>query len=161
MKALVVYWTHTGHTRRAAEDLAAGLRSAGVDVDLADLRAGNVPDPAEYELLAVGSPCHAGSIKFAGTGIARAVERWLRALPRGALAGKTAAAFSVHSGMGARRTVGSMEGLLADAGAKVVSPGPVVKAGVPFSLWEGPRASEADREALRAFGRSIVAAHNA
>ena len=30
-----------------------------------------------------------------------------------------------------------------DAGGEVVSPGPVVKAGVPLSLWVGPRASEA------------------
>lgn len=160
VKALILYWTHTGHTRRAAEDLAEGLRSVGVEVDVADLRAGGCPDLAGYELLLVGSPCHAGSIKFAGTGIAAAMERWLRGLARGSLEGKTAAAFSVHSKLGAGRTVGSMEGLLADAGARVISPGPTVKAGVPFSLFEGPRASDADREALRAFGRCLAAAHD-
>lgn len=161
MKALIVYWTHTGHTRRAAEDIAAGLRSAGVEVDMADLQANSSPDPAGYEVLLVGSPCHAGSIKLAGTGIAAAMEHWLRGLAKGSLDGKTAAAFSVHSKLGAGRTVGSIEGLLADAGAKVISPGPAVKAGVPLSLWEGPHASEADREALRAFGYSLAAAHNA
>jgi flavodoxin len=160
MKALIVYWTHTSHTRRAAEDLAEGLRAAGVEVELADIQAGGLPDPAGYEILLVGSPCHAGSIKLAGTGICAAMEHWLRGLPRGSLSGKTAAAFSVHSKLGAGRTVGSMEGLLADAGAKVISPGPVAKAGVPFSLWEGPHASDADREALRAFGRSLAALKN-
>lgn len=156
MKALIVYWTHTGHTRRAAEDLAEGLSSVGVEVDLAGLQADSNPDLSGYGLLLAGSPCHAGSIRFAGTGIAAAMEHWLRGLARGSLDGKIAAAFAVHSKLGAQRTVGSMEGLLADAGARVISPGPVVKAGVPFSLWEGPRASQADREALRAFGRSLA-----
>ena len=34
MKALIIYHTKTGHTRRAAEDISEGLRSEGVDVTI-------------------------------------------------------------------------------------------------------------------------------
>ena len=157
MKALIVYWTKTGHTRRAAQDVAAGLAQTGSEVTLVDLRQNPAPDVGSYDIVVVGSPCHAGSIKFAGSGIARPVETFLRRLPPESLLGKRAGAYSLQSGLGAARTVGSVERLLADAGAEVVSPGPVVTAGVAFSLWEGPRASEADRERLREFGRMLGA----
>jgi flavodoxin len=155
MNAVIIFWTKTGHTQRAAEDLALGLRDSGASVELVDLRHAGLPDLAGYDIIVVGSPCHAGSMKFAGTGIAKPVEAFLRGLPPGSLEGKTAAAFAVHGNLGAERTRGSIEGLLADAGARVIAPGPVVKAGVPFSLWEGPRASAEDRGKLGQFGRLL------
>ena len=158
MKTLIVYWTKTGHTARAAEDIAQGMREQGAEVDLVNLRDHDAPPLEPYDILAVGSPCHAGSINHAGTGIAVPVVRFLRELQPGSLESRASGAFSVNSGLGGRRTVGSMERLLADRGARLVSPGPVVKAGVPFSLWEGPRASEQDRETLRDFGR-LLATH--
>jgi flavodoxin len=157
MKAVIVYWTKTGHTGRAAEDIAEALQAAGHEVTQVNLRTEADADLTGAEVVAVGSPCHGGSFKGAGTGIARPVEGFLRSLPRESLAGKRVGAFSVHSGAGGLRTVNSIEGFLADAGGEVVSPGPVVKAGVPLSLWVGPRASEADREQLRDFARALAA----
>ena len=155
MRAIVIHWSKTGHTRRAAEDVAAGLRESGATAELLDLQHAEAPDLTPYDIVVVGSPCHAGSVKFAGTGIAKPVEGFLRGSQRGALAGKVAAAFAVHGNLGAERTRGSIEGLLADAGARVVAPGPIVKAGVPFSLWEGPQASADDRGKCREFGRKL------
>jgi flavorubredoxin len=62
MNALIVYHTVTGHTRRAAEDIADGLRREGVSAHLQaadEMATWNVADVA---LVLVGSPCHAGSV---------------------------------------------------------------------------------------------------
>jgi flavodoxin len=155
MQALIVYWTKTGHTERAGQDIAAALREAGAEVTLANLATGPAPDPVACDLLFVGSPCHAGSIPFAGSGIARPVETWLRALPAGSLQGKTGAAFSVNAGAGAGRTMRNMLDLLSAAGATPTPPAPVVSAGSPLSLWVGPMASDADRTALSAWAKSL------
>jgi len=44
---------------------------------------------------------------------------------------------------------GAIEKRLASLGAKVVSPGPAVRAGAPLSLWQGPDAAAADVEEVR------------
>ncbi|MGQ9731762.1 MAG: flavodoxin family protein [Candidatus Zipacnadales bacterium] len=156
MTALIVYWTKTGHTERAAEDIAKGLRAAGVEVVFANLRKASVPEVAPHNFVIVGSPCHAGSVPGMGSGIAVKVEQFVRSLPPEALVNKRAAAFAVNSGYGGARTVMSLENLLAKAGAEVQSPGIVVKAGVPLSLWRGPLASAEDRARLREFGRQLA-----
>jgi flavodoxin len=151
----IVYWTKTGHTRRAADDLGAQLVARGHQVTLIRLP----EDRAHLEdldVVLVGSPCHAGSIPAQGVGMALPVEQWLRKLPPQSLAGKAAGAFSVHAKLGGQRTVATMERILIAAGAYVVSPGPVVKAGVPLSLWEGKSASEADRKGLRAYADRLA-----
>jgi flavodoxin len=155
MQALIVYWTKTGHTERAGQDIATALREAGAEVTLTNLATAPAPDAAACDLLIVGAPCHAGSIPFAGSGIARPVEKWLQSLPAGSLQGKTAAAFSVHAGAGAGRTMGNMLALLTQAGATPAPPAPAVAAGTPFSLWVGPMASDSDRAALRAWAAGL------
>lgn len=155
MRATVVYWTKTGHTERAAKVIAEALTGAGVETTLIDLRRDTPPDLDACDLLVVGSPCHAGSMKFAGSGIARPVEAFVRGLGAGTLAGKRAAAYSVNSGYGGAHTIASIERLLRDAGAEIAATGPVVKAGSPLSLVVGRMASEADCEALRQFARML------
>jgi len=156
VRATIVYWTKTGHTERAARIISEALTTAGAETTLVNLRRDEPPDPANCDLLVVGSPCHAGSMKFMGTGIVVPVQRFLRSLPSSALAGKRAAAFAVHAGYGGDRTIASLERLLRDAGAQVAETGPVVKAGAPLSIVVGPMASEADCEALRRFGRALA-----
>ena len=156
MATLIIHWTKTGHTGRAAEDVAATLRDAGAEVDVVNLREADAPSLDAYELVVVGSPCHAGSVPGAGSGIAPKVAKWLSSLPDEALTGKRAAAFVVHSSLGGARTLASIERLLREKGAEIAAPGVVVKAGVPFSLWVGPKASEEDREKLREFGKAAA-----
>ena len=60
MKALIIYYTITGHTRDAAEEIAAGMKENHVT---AVIKSDQEVDPKEiqkYDLVLVGSPCHAG-----------------------------------------------------------------------------------------------------
>ncbi|MBL7224378.1 MAG: flavodoxin domain-containing protein [Candidatus Brocadiae bacterium] len=157
MKAAIVYHTKTGHTERAAEDIAAGLRDAGVDAQLihaSDLDDGHLADAA---IVVVGSPCHAGSCRLRG-GLSGPVRALLKRLGKGSLAGKVGGAFAVNYAYGGHVTVGAIEKALRGAGARVPAPGVVVKAGVPLSLYEGPKASPDAREALRQLGQALAAA---
>lgn len=157
MRVGILYWTKTGHTERAARVIADAVTAAGGEASLIDLRQERAPDLTSFDAVVVGSPCHAGSMKFAGSGIAGPVVRALSALASGSLAGKSGAAFSVNSGYGGAHTVASIERILRNAGARVAVSGPVVKAGAPLSLVVGPMASEGDNEALRRLGQQMVA----
>ena len=157
MEALIVYHTISGHTKRAAEDIAEGLRSEGVS---ACLRAAG--EMSEWELagqaiVVVGSPCHAGSLSIRA-GLSGPIRSALKKLPASALTGKVGGAFSVHSAYGGAKTVRAIEKRLRAAGADVPHAGVVVQAGVPFSLVTGPLASEQSRQKLRALGSSLAKA---
>lgn len=66
MKALVVYESMFGNTRRLAEAIAEGLR-VGADVEICPVAAAPPePDPA-YHLVVVGGPTHAFSMSRAST----------------------------------------------------------------------------------------------
>ena len=62
MRALIIYHTNTGHTRRAAEDISEGLKGQGVDVSIQAANELAGWDVADQSVIIVGSPCHAGSV---------------------------------------------------------------------------------------------------
>lgn len=157
MKALIVYDTITGHTRRAAEAIAEALAGEGVVAALEAAREMAGWDVADVAIIAVGSPCHAGSVAFRA-GVAGPVRSLLKRLEASTLAGKIAGAFSVNCVYGGHRTVRAIEKRLRAAGAQVPQPGVVVRAGVPLSVFTGPMASEEVREQLRELGRALARA---
>ena len=153
MKALIVYHSKTGHTKQAAEDIAKGLETEGVDCVIRDVAKGVTEPVEEFEIVLVGSPTY-GNRGYHKP--ARQVERFLDTLsPRG-LEGKVCAAFTVHAAMGGVSVLGGMEEMLAERGGKVISGGPVVKAGAPLSLWKGPNASQSDVQTCEEFGKSVA-----
>jgi flavorubredoxin len=160
MNALIVYHTVTGHTRRAAEDIAEGLRSEGVSARLQAASEMTGWDVADVAIVMVGSPCHAGSVAIR-SGLSGAIRSVLKKLGASALAGKVGGGFSVHCVYGGHRTVRAIEKRLASCGARVPQPGVVVRAGVPLSIVTGPLASEEDRRRLREFGCSLARAAKA
>ena len=157
MEALIVYHTISGHSRRAAEDIAEALRGEGVSASLALAGQSGEWDLEAKGIVVVGSPCHAGSLAVRA-GLAGPIRSALKKLPPRALAGKVGGAFAVHSAYGGARTVRAIEKRLRAAGADLPHPGVVVKAGVPFSLVTGPLASDQSRERLRALGRALARA---
>jgi menaquinone-dependent protoporphyrinogen IX oxidase len=155
MRAIILYYSKTGHTRDAAEDIAEGLRAGGVETDLAEIRQG-ARGLETYDIVVIGSPCHAGSMRALSSGVAQPVQNFLASFQPGSLRGKRVGVFSVQSGYGADQTMWSLERIARQLGAEQVERGPVVSAGVPLSLWRGPDASPEDREKLRAFGRRLA-----
>jgi len=155
MKILVLYYSKTGHTLEAANATAEGIRSAGSEanvVAVTDFRTNTV---AEYDGLILGSPCWAGSVALSG--IAMPLSEVVDALPAGCLENKRCGGITVHSNMGGTRTVNSLRELLSQKGCKDYRPGPVAKAGVPFSLWKGPSVCPQDEERFKAYGAQFVA----
>jgi len=157
MKTIIVYYSKTGHTLDAARDIAAGMEKNKVTPEIKNSKEIKYGELAGYDLILVGSPCHAGSTAPLRSGIARPLERFLKSIPKGSLREKKAAAFSVHAGLGAENTVASLEKLLKRTGAVVVySPGPAVRAGAPLSLWRGPDYSAKDKDKLQKFGSELT-----
>jgi flavodoxin len=157
MKALIIYHTNTGHTRRAAEDIADGLKDEGLEVSVKAASESAGWDVADQDVIIVGSPCHAGSVAIRA-GVSGPILSILKKLKPATLTGKVAGAFSVNSAYGGKRTVRSIEKHLQAAGAQTPQQGVVIRAGVPLSLFRGPMASDESHEQLRQFGRTLARA---
>ena len=160
VQALIVYHSKTGHTKQAAEDVARGLEGEGVGCVLkpagepgTDLVRGL--DIDDFDIVLAGSPTYGNRLYRLP---ARPVERFMNSLSPGGLKGKTCGAFTVNAGRGGGALVGAMEGLLKKLGGKVVSGGPVVKAGAPLSLYKGPDASVEDVRKCEEFGKKVALA---
>lgn len=155
MKVLVLYHSKTGHTLEAVNATAEGIRSTGSEAKVVDVSNFSGSDLLDYEAIIFGSPCWAGSVALSG--VATPLSEILDALPEGSLKKKRCGGISVHSKMGGTRTVNSLGELLSRKGCDDYRPGPVAKAGVPFSLWTGPSVSSQDEERFRAYGVQFVA----
>jgi len=154
MRTMVLYYSKTGHTLEAVNAIAEGIRSAGAEVDLVTVSDFRPAALADYDALIVGSPCWAGSVTSGG--LAKAVRRALNSLPADCLKGKRCGGISVHATKGGETTVRTLGRLLSQKGCQDYRPGPVAKAGVPFSLWKGPSVGPQDEELLKAFGTGFV-----
>lgn len=146
--ALVTYFSKTGHTRQAAEDVARGLESAGVRAVVKSLGEVGKDELKGYHILAVGSPTRGGKP-------ARVVKKFFKQMGKKELKGKTTAGFSAYAGMRGKHAVKGLRKLLKKHGSGKVVKGVAVKAGAPLSLWTGPDASEKDTARLVTLGRKL------
>jgi flavodoxin len=155
MRAMVVYQTKTGHTEQAANDIARGLESAGVQAVVEDARGMRGRDVEGYDILVIGTPTY-GNRRYRRA--AAKVESFVGSIEEGELEGTTCGAFAVNAGVGAAKLVNNLEKRLKEMGGDVVQGGPAVTAGAPLSLWKGPDASEEDVEKCEEFGRRLASA---
>ena len=160
MRACVIYYTKTGHTRDAAHYVAEGLRREGWTADVLSVGELDVASLRTYDAVMFGSPCRAGSLRLP-EGVAGPAKGLLRRLPADGLRGKAVGAFSVHNRFGGDRTVSSIERRLAALGGNVVAPGLAVRGGAPLSLWRGPDIGPKDAERLRELGAAVARGGNA
>ncbi len=86
MKALVIYATHKGNTRRVAEAIANGLRSDG---SAAVRSVDESPTIADEDLIVIGGPTE-------GHHVIPELYEFLNRLPAGALTGRRVAAFDTR-----------------------------------------------------------------
>jgi flavodoxin len=155
MKALILYYTKTGHTLEAANAIAEGVTGAGGEVTLVSVSDFVPAAIAAYDVLVVGSPCWKGAV--GAEGIADPVSKALASMG-GEVLGKLCAGFAVNSGAGGEKTVQSIGAILNRMGCKRYYSGPVGKAGVPLSLWKGPSLKDSDLGRYREFGVELAKA---
>jgi multimeric flavodoxin WrbA len=154
VKVLILYFTKTGHTLEAANATAEGIRSAGSETDLIAAKEFDPAQLAGYDALIVASPCWAGSAGIPM--LPKPMERALTALSQDGLRDKRCGGISVHSGVGGENTVQHIGEMVAQKGNTDFRPGPVARAGVPFSLWKGPSVSSEDEARFKAYGTAFV-----
>lgn len=56
MKTAIIYWSQTGNTQAMAENILAGLRTAGADADLFAVSDILPSEAAKYDVLLLGCP---------------------------------------------------------------------------------------------------------
>lgn len=154
MKVLILYYTKTGHTLEAANATAEGIRSSGSEVDLIVAGEFSASQLASYDALIVASPCWAGS---AGrTMLPKPLAQALASLSSDDLRDIRCGGISVHSGIGGEDTIKRIGEILTEKGNTEYLPGPVARAGVPFSVWKGPSVQPQDEAKFREYGKAFV-----
>ncbi|MFA4874129.1 MAG: flavodoxin domain-containing protein [bacterium] len=127
-KAMIIYFSKTGHTKKMAEAIAEGLGSTKVSVTVTEVARASVDDLVDADAVILGSPCYYGSM-------AAEMKAFLDASVKhhGKLAGKIGGAFA-SSGMlggGNETSVLSMiealliHGMIVQGNAKIGHYGPV------------------------------------
>lgn len=61
-KALVVYSSQSGHTKKMAEEIARGIEGAKVSVTLVEVGHAKIDDLKDADAIVLGSPCYYGSM---------------------------------------------------------------------------------------------------
>jgi NAD(P)H dehydrogenase (quinone) len=101
-KALIVYYSLSGNTKKMAESIAEGILKEKVAVDVRDVKDITATDLLAYDAIIVGSPTYYGSM---AADIKRLFDESFRF--HGKLDGKIGAAFasSAHIGGGNETTI--------------------------------------------------------
>jgi len=61
-KALVIYYSRTGNTKKMAESVVEGIKEEGIEAVLKNVKDVNVDELLEYDALIIGSPTYYGTM---------------------------------------------------------------------------------------------------
>ena len=61
-KALVIYYSRGGNTRKMAESISEGIKKEGLEVALKDVKDVGASELLQYDAIAIGSPTYYGSM---------------------------------------------------------------------------------------------------
>ena len=61
-KAIVIYYSRSGNTKKMAELVAEGINKAGIEVTLQDVKNADADELLKYDAIIVGSPVYYGSM---------------------------------------------------------------------------------------------------
>jgi flavodoxin len=117
-KAIVIYESMFGNTKRAAETIIEGMKEAGVEAVLSTPKELDEKQLADFDAIVVGSPTHMG-------GATRGIRKFIDKLGKLKLQGKMVAFFDCHASPEPGKAVGKMEKQLGEKapGLKLASPG--------------------------------------
>lgn len=94
-KALVIYYSQTGNTKKMAEYIGAGIRKEGTEVVTKEVKDVNVNELLQYEAIVIGSPTYYGTM---AADIKKLLDESVKF--HGKLEGKVGAAFSSSANVG-------------------------------------------------------------
>jgi len=94
-KALIVYYSRSGNTRKMAETIAAGIKKEDVEADVRDVKDVTPADLMAFDAIVVGSPTYYGSM---AADIKKLFDESIRF--HGKLDGKIGAAFASSANIG-------------------------------------------------------------
>lgn len=160
MHILVFYYSKTGHTLKAAQAVAEGIRAAGSSADLVPVKDMATTALERYDAIILGSPCWKAAFSDAAypMGVATPLSKALDQLAPAAFAGKKCGAFAVNAGKGGEITVRNLGAFAQGRGCASFREGPVGQAGSPLSLWKGPDLKPEDLARFRAYGAAFAQA---
>jgi NAD(P)H dehydrogenase (quinone) len=94
-KALVIYYSRTGNTRKMAESVAEGIKKEGLEAVIKEVKEVAADELLKYEAIAIGSPTYYGAM-------AAEIKKLLDDSVKfhGRLDGKVGAAFSSSANIG-------------------------------------------------------------
>lgn len=95
LKAIVIFYSRTGNTKKMAESVAKGLEASGIEVTLKDVKEATAKELLAFDIIVMGSPTYYG-------GMAAELKQLLDNSVKfhGKLDGKIGAAFSSSANVG-------------------------------------------------------------
>lgn len=94
-KALIIYYSRTGNTKKMAESVAEGIKNEGVETAIKDVKDVDVNELTSYEAIIIGSPTYYGTMSWE---IKKLLDDSVKF--HGKLDGKIGAAFSSSANVG-------------------------------------------------------------
>jgi len=143
-KAIIVYHTVYGNTRKAAEAICEGIKEAAVEVVCKNLKDIKPEDILPFNVILLGAPTHYG-------GAPKEMDSFIKGLRRINVKGKQGAAFDTRYEGEETGALNSMEKAMLEMGMKIVSPGlAVIVVG-----GEGPIAAN-ELSKCKEFGKTVA-----
>lgn len=148
MRALLVYHTITGHSKKAAEDVAQGLRKREVDINVKHAKEATSDDVQACDIIVISTPTHV-------FGPASIISHFFSRLDEGDLEGKRIALLTCYAGMGGSSTLRILNNLVRKKGASGEFSRLAIRCGSPLSLVPGPDASPDDVQRCIEIGEEL------
>lgn len=151
MEVLVIYYSQTGNTEKAAEALAKGMKRAGASVVVKRVEDVDPSELEKYGLICIGTPVH--YFRPAGK-----VREFLEKLPN--LAGKFGVAFSTYGDLGPGRSLSTIGKALRGKSARVLGSLTTVAANHHYKLFvlHKDRPNDDDLRKFEEFGGTVAKA---
>ena len=147
-KVFVVYQSKWGNTKIVAEKIAEGLKTSGMETDIAALKEIKTDRIPEFDAILIGTPNHVG-------GATGGVKKFINGLSKLQLEGKGIGFFDTYLGKDFEKAVKKMEKQAADtlSGMKILAPGLSIR----VDGMKGP-ITEGELQKCEEFAAKIVAA---
>jgi flavodoxin len=139
-RAIVIYESVFGNTKRAAEAIIEGMKGAGVEATVSTPKELGPNQLSDFDAIIIGSPNHMG-------GATRGIKKFIDKLGKLKPEGKLVAVFDTYAGREYEKAVKKMEKQLGEKapGLKIASPGLSIRVeGMrgPISEGELPKGKE-------------------